>query len=156
MLPKVKDFIMNNKKLVIIAVGVLLALVLFILLYKSLFYSSSEKANYGVRLRDIKENEFTLDDKKEVEEKISDLDGVDKTTINIKGRLIKVFVTFEENTKNEDIKEKLNETLSYFSEKVKNYYDVQFYACVPKDGEEVHPVIGYKHKASEEITFDEL
>lgn len=156
MLPKIKDFVLNNKKLVVIGVAILFALILFIVLYKSLFYSSSEKANYGVRLRDLKDNEFTKAEKLEVIDKSSKEEKVEKVEINVKGRLIKVFVTFEDNATNDEIKASFNKTLEYVSDTVKGYYDISFYSTVKREEKEVHPVLGYKHKSKDTISFDEI
>lgn len=156
MLPKIKKFMVKYNKQIKIGLIILLILVVFLVFYKSLFYSNSEKASYGVRLRDIKENEFTSSEKKEVQEKASNIDGVSSLKINVKGRLIKFFVTFDEGVNNNDIKTKMNEMLGYISKEVKDYYDVTFYAIEEKEEKETYPVIGYKHKSKEEMTFDEL
>lgn len=156
MLPKIKKILKTHKKQVKIGLIVLAILIVLLVLYKSLFYSDSEKATYGVRLRDIKENEFTDEEKKSVQEQSSNIEGVDSVSINVKGRLIKFFVNFEDGLTNEDIKGKFNEMLGFVSDKVKSYYDITFYAIQNKDGEEKYPVIGYKHKSKEEITFDEF
>ena len=136
MLPKIKKFIKKNKKQVKIGLIVLIILIVFLVLYKSLFYSNSEKATYGVRLRDIEDNEFTKEEQKEVKEKSSDIEGVSSLEIVIKGRLIKFFVTFDEGVSNDDMKNKFNEMLGYISDKVKNYYDITFYAIQDKDDKE--------------------
>lgn len=156
MLPKIKKFIKKNKKQVKIGVIVLIILIVFLVLYKSLFYSNSEKAIYGVRLRDIEDNEFTEEEQSSVQKKSSKLEGVSSTEILVKGRLIKFFVTFDEGISNEDMKNKFNDMLGYISDKVKNYYDITFYAIQNKDDEESYPLIGYKHKNNTEITFDEF
>lgn len=156
MLPKIKKFLKKYNKQVKIGLIVLAVLILFLVLYKSLFYSSAEKAVYGVRLRDIKENKFTSEETKEVEKKSKDIQGVSSVKINVKGRLIKFFVTFDDGISNEDIKGKFNEILSFISDKVKGYYDITFYAVQEKDDKETYPIIGYKHKSKDQITFDEL
>ena len=156
MLPKIKKFIKKNKKQVKISLIVLIILIVFLVLYKSLFYSNSEKATYGVRLRDIEDNEFTKEEQKEVKEKSSDIEGVSSLEIVIKGRLIKFFVTFDEGVSNDDMKNKFNEMVGHISDKVKNYYDITFYAIQDKDDKENYPLIGYKHKSNAEITFDEF
>ena len=156
MLPKIKDFVLNNKKLVVIGVAIILAFILFIVLYKSLFYSSSEKANYGVRLRDIKENEFTDSERKEVLDKSSKVDKVEKVEILIKGRLIKFFVTFKDGTTNDEIKESFNTMVGYVSDTVKGYYDITFYSTVTREDKKLNPVTGYKHKLKDQIAFDEI
>ena len=156
MLPKIKKFLKKYNKQVKIGLIVLVVLILFLVLYKSLFYSSSEKAVYGVRLRDIKENEFTSEEKKDVEKKSSDVEVVSSLKITVKGRLIKFFVTFDDGVSNEDIKGKFNEMLGFISDDVKGYYDITFYAVQEKEDKETYPIIGYKHKNKDQITFDEF
>lgn len=156
MLSKIKKFLKKNKKVVKIGIILLVVLIVLLVLYKSLFYSDSEKANYGVRLRDIEEHEFKTKDRKSVEEKSSTLEDISTVKITIKGRLIKFFVNFDEETTNDVIKQRFNEMLSFVSENVKGYYDITFYAKINKEDEETYPIIGYKHKNKTEITFDEL
>ena len=156
MLPKIKRYIKNNKKQVAIVLAVVAVLLVCLVLYKALFYSSSEKAVYGVRLRDIKENEFVKEDKKEVLDKASEIEGVSNVKIEVKGRLIKFFVTFNEGVSTDDMKNKFNEMLSFISSKVTNYYDISFYSEQKKKEKTKYPVTGYKHKAKNEISFDVL
>lgn len=125
-------------------------------LYKLLFYSSAESSIYGVRLRDIKDNEFKIEEKKEVEEKVSTLEKVSTVKITVKGRLIKFFINFDEDVTNDIIKQRFNDALGFISDKVKGYYDITFYGKVNKNEEEKYPVIGYKHKNNGVISFDEL
>lgn len=154
MLPKIKRFVRNNKKQVKIGLLVLLVMIILLVLYKSLFYSSSEKSVYGVRIRDIKEHEFTKEMIKEVESKSSKLEKTSKTEIKIKGRLIKIFVTFTDDATTDDIKARLNDIVSYIEDDVKSYYDIELYSIQTKDNKTTYPVIGYKHKNKTDITFD--
>ncbi len=156
MLPKIKRYIKNNKKQVAIVLAVVAVLLVFLVLYKSLFYSTAEKAVYGVRLRDIKENEFVKDEKTEVLDKASKIEGVSDVKIEVKGRLIKFFVTFNEGVSTDDMKNKFNEMLSFISSKVTSYYDISFYSKQMVEGKTKYPVTGYKHKAKNEISFDVL
>lgn len=156
MLPKIKKFIRRNKKQIKIGVLVLLALIILIILYKSLFYSSSQSAIYGVRLRNIKDNLFTKEEKNDIKEKASEIEGVSDVRVEVKGRLIKVFATFDENVSTDDMKNKFNEMLTFVSEKITGYYDIEFYSTQIKEGKTVYPVTGYKHKNKPEISFDVL
>lgn len=156
MIPKIKKFIKKYNKQVKLGVIILLIFILFLVLYKVLFYSTNEKAVYGVRLRDIKENEFTSSEKKEVKENSSNIEGISSVDIKVKGRLIKLFVTIDNDVNAAEIKNKFNDMLGFFSEKVKGYYDITFYAIQDKDGKETYPIIGYKHKSKDIMTFDEL
>lgn len=156
MLPKIKRFIKKYKKQVTIGAAILIAIIVFLILFKSLFYSSSEKSVYGVRIRGIKENEFTNTDKKDFNAKVSDIAGVKDIKTEVKGRLIKVFVTFNEEVNTDDIKLKFNEMSGFISDNVKGYYDITFYAIQNKDEEVKYSVIGYKHKSKAEISFEVL
>ena len=154
MIPKLKKFIKKHKKVVIICLIALVVLIMLLMLYKSLFYSSKESDVYGVRLRDIKDNKITSEDISSMEKKLSETDGVESATINVKGRLIKFFVTFNDSATTDAMKIVFNDSLGYISDKVKNYYDITFYAEQKRDVKMTYPVIGYKHKNKTEISFD--
>ena len=156
MLSKIRKFLRKNKKLVKVGIILILLLALLIVLYKVLFYSSAESSVYGERLRDIKENEFKKEEKEEVIEKSSEINGISTVKISVKGRLIKLVINYEENVSVDDIKNSMNTMLGYFSKKVKGYYDITFYAKQNKEDKENYPIIGYKHKNKENISFDEL
>lgn len=156
MLPKIKKFIKTHKKQVTIGLIVLVVLILLLVLYKSLFYSNSEKATYGVRLRDIENYEFTSDEESDVLASTKELAGVKDTKITVKGRLIKFFVTFDEGVSTDDIQARFNDMLGFISDKVKSYYDVTFYSIQEQNAEKKYPVTGYKHKNSDSISFDVL
>ncbi len=156
MLPKIKRFIKKNKKLVSLCIIFLIIFIILIILFKALFYSSSEKSVYGVRLKDIKENEFTKNESKDFKEKSTNIQGVKNVKVVIKGRLIKAFVTFDDSISNNDIKTKFDEMTNFISEKVKSYYDITFYAIQNKDDKETYPIIGYKHKNNSSMSYEEL
>lgn len=154
MLPRIRRFIKNNKREVRIGVIILVLIIIIIVLYKSLFYSSAEKAVYGVRLRDIKDHEFTTKERVKVHDKVVELDGISNVKITVKGRLIKFFITFDEGVSTDDIKAKCSDTVSLLSDDVNGYYDVTFYVSQKKEDKITYPIIGYKKKGKETISFD--
>ena len=97
MMSKVKKFLRKNKKLVKVGIICILLLVFVAALYKVLFYSSAESSIYGERLRDIKENKFKKEEKEEIIEKSSGINGISTIKISVKGRLIKLIINYEEN-----------------------------------------------------------
>ena len=154
MLPRIKGLISNHKKEVKIGLVVLVGLILLIILYKSLFYSTSEKAVYGVRLRDLKEHELTTEQRVKVHDKVEKMDGISAVKITVKGRLIKFFITFDEGISADDMKAKCNDTLALFSDDIKNYYDITYYVIQKSEDKTTYPIIGYKKKGTKEISFD--
>lgn len=156
MFSKIKRFLKKYKTIVKILIVLIILGIVSFGLYKLLFYSSAESSIYGVRLRDIKDNEFKVEEKKQVEEKVQALEKVSTVKITTKGRLIKFFINFEEDATNDVIKQRFNDVLGFLSDKVKGYYDITFYAKVNKGEEEKYPIIGYKHKNNTVISFDEL
>ena len=150
----VKKFVRKHKKEVTIAVIVLVALLFVIILYKSLFYSKSEKSVYGVRLNGIEDHKLKDDKLETWESKIKKMDKVSDCKVELKGRLIKFFVTFESDVSTDDIKTKFNDIVKDIDEDTKSYYDIELYAKQSKDGTMKYPVIGYKHKSKDSVSYD--
>ena len=46
--------------------------------------------------------------------------------------------------------------LGFIDDKTKGYYDITVYVSQTIDGEKKYPIIGYKHKSKDVMTFDEL
>lgn len=156
MIPKIKKYIVKNKKMVTRILIFVIILIILLMLYKMIFYSSSEKANYGVRIKDIKDYPFDNKKMSELEEKTKAIEGFDNVKITLKGRLIKYFITSADGVSKEDIKNKVNESLGFIDDKTKGYYDITVYVSQTIDGEKKYPIIGYKHKSKDVMTFDEL
>ncbi len=152
LVPKIKKFVKKNKKMVIIGAAVLLLLIIFIIFYKSMFYSNSKSALYGVRLRDIEEHEFTSKDSAKVLDEVKKFKLVKDASVNVNGRLIKFIVTFEDGTTIDDMKARFTDAYDLLDNKVKEYYDVSFYSIL----NDKYPLLGYKHKNKDSISWDEV
>ena len=150
----IKRYVKKHKLEVTIAVGVIVALLFIIVLYKSLFYSTSEKSVYGIRIRDIKEHKIESKELKAWQSDVKDMDKVTDCNVEVKGKLIKLFVTFESDVSTDDIKTKLNDVVNGIDKKITSYYDITLYAKQSKDGDMKYPVIGYKHKTSDTVSYD--
>ena len=153
-MPKLKKILKKYKKIIILAITLIIIMVLAIVLYKTFFYSNREADIYGVRLRDLKQYEFKQKEREEVEQKANEIEGVGKAQINVKGRLIKVLVYFDDNVSTEEMKVKFGTILDYINDEVKSYYDITLYAKQDKEEDTVYPIIGYKHKSSAEVNYE--
>ena len=152
----VLKFIRNNKRIVKIIIILLILFLLVLVIFKSLFYSNSQKSVYGVRLRDYEKNKIDAKTKKVLQEKCVKAEEISSCKIEIKGRLVKYFINFNDNTSNEVIKNKINELIPNINDVSKVYYDIEFYAIEKREDKVVYPVIGYKHKSKEAVSFDEF
>lgn len=156
MLSKLKRFIKRNKKLIIWIIFFILVMISLLVLYKILFYSDDEKAIYGVRITDIDEYKLEKKDVTSLEKKASELEKINSVKITIKGRLIKYFIDVDSSLTNDEIKNKINEMASQIDADTKSYYDITFYVSKKTEDSVTHPIIGYKHKNKENITFTEV
>lgn len=144
------NFIKNNKVMCII-IGVILIFVIgAFLLLKTFFPSGNE---YGNRLKGIDKVKISSKRLKEAEKKIEDRKKIKSAKVFIKGRLIKIIITVEEDADIDDMKDYALERLELFKEKELKYYDVQIYLNNEKADAKHYPAIGYKHKTSEKIKW---
>lgn len=156
LLKKVVKGLRQNKSIIVLIILFIILLVVALFSYKIWLYSDKELDIYDVRLLDIKNNEFSMYDRMTIKEKLEESKNVFDSEIFVKGRLIKIFITFKKDTTDEVMKNEFNNALTYFDEKILGYYDISFYAIKLIDKKEIYPLTGYKHKNKSKITFEEL
>ena len=144
------EFIKNNKIMCIIIGAILIFIIGVLVTLKTFFPSGNE---YGDRLKGIDKVKFSKKQISSLEEKISDRDKIKKVSIDIKGRLINILITVEEDTNVDDMKDYATEKLELFKKKELKYYDIQFYLINEKEDVKHYPAIGYKHKTSDKIKW---
>lgn len=143
--------LVKENKGIFIILGIILAFIVALLIIMTAFFPSGNA--YGNRLKGIDKVNFSKKEIKTLQEKISDRDKIKKVSIDIKGRLINILITVEEDTDINDIKDYAKEKLELFDEDEQKYYDIQFYIINEKEKKEHYPAIGYKHKTSDEIKW---
>jgi len=146
-----KNFIRKNKKGVIIA-GIVLIVILLFLFVKLFLLSSIGNNKYGDRLDDIDKHKIsgsTIDD---IKDRISGKDGVEKVIYHQEGRILNFTITVDSGMKLDDAKTCGDIILDGIGKKNTKYYDVQVLIDT-KDDSDVYPVIGYKSKNSDDITY---
>lgn len=143
--------VIKNNKGIFIALGIILLFIIGVLIIIKSFYPSGNE--YGDRLKGIDKVKFSKNEISELKEKIADRDKVKSATVDIKGRLINIIITVEEDTSLDDMKDYAKEKLELFDEDELKYYDIQFYIKNEKDDVEHYPSMGYKHKTSDDISW---
>lgn len=143
------DYIKKNK-LTIIVIVLFLILVFAAVQFTNIFFASSD-AVYGNRLEGIENVKISKNTIDQVKSSFQE-DGVSKTTVRISGRTVEIILTVNSDVSLDTAKSYANKSLEPFSEEQKGYYDFQIF--VKKENEsENFPIIGYKQKAKESITW---
>ena len=144
------NYIKRNKGTVI-AIIIFIILVVLLFQVKNIFFPNSGKAIYGNRLEGIEEVEISKDTYKKVEKSLAE-DSVSKVTTDIAGKLVKIFITVNEDVDLEKAKSYGGKAIEPFTAEQKNYYDFQIY--IEKKGDNEHfPIIGYKHHSKGTISW---
>lgn len=144
------NFIKNNKGIAIVLGVILIFLISVVVIFKAFFPSGNA---YGNRLKGIDKVKFSNKEVATLEKKIKDRSKIKKVSIDIKGRLINILITVEEDTDLDDLKDYSKEKLELFDEDELKFYDIQFYILNEKEDAKGYPAIGYKHKSSDEIKW---
>ena len=133
------------KKKYIIIVLLLIVLALLIkagISLKNAFFPNESKIFYGTRLEGRDKVMITDAAKKLVKEKVSD--KTSKCNVRVAGRIIYITMTAKDGVSRDDAKQLGNLALECFSEKEKEYYDIQIMIDHETNKGEF-PIIGYKH-----------
>ena len=145
---KLKGFYHNNRIyciLMIVSILCILVIGVLLLLY---FINQTKNDKYGKRLSGIESVEISKDHKEEINSFISEQEIVEKSTINIEGKIIYVNVCLKDG-KVGDAQNIAIKSLEKLTEDEKNFYDINFTFVkeVTNDkGEkdETFPIMGYK------------
>lgn len=145
------NYIKKNKGTVI-AIIIFLALVIALFEVKTIFFPNTGKALYGNRLDGIEDVEISKDTYNKVIEELKKEEVSDVKT-SLSGKIVKVFITVNDEVDKEKAKSYGAKVLEYFSDKEKAYYDFEIY--VTKNNKEAtdFPIIGYKHHSKGNISW---
>ena len=142
------NFIKRNKKLLVVIVIFLVALVGAVQLKNILFPSGG--AIYGNRLEGIEEVEVSKDLDKQILELLKD--GIMKADVRISGRIVNIHITVNGDVSVATAKSYADKTLTQFAEKQLKYYDIQVFMKKDVESKEF-PIIGYKHQDKSGFTW---
>lgn len=115
----------ENRVLMLLLTILLICFIAIICVAITFFYSKNV-SSYGSRLDDIDKHPVTEKFKNKYEDAVYENEGVKKVKINIKGRVIYVHLTFEDEVSLEDAKSIAYDSLELFEEDTLSYYDINF------------------------------
>ena len=141
----------NNRKKALIIGGVVLGILLiaFIILF---VFPAFNNNKYGDRLDDIEEHEIPSSDIDDITSELENQEGVKNVSYHDEGRILNFIMTVDPSLILETAQGYSSIILDGISKDNKSYYDIQLY--IKADGDsDVYPVIGYKSKNNDEMTF---
>lgn len=139
----------HKKKLIILAVVLVIFIVLFVSLKKlfSYFNPNSKQSEYGDRCELTEGLTITEERKNKVKEAIEAYEGMTLSTIDIKCNLIDIIVNADASIENSTAKEMSDKLIAAFDSEELKYYDLELWVNWTGEGsEEKTPMIGTKHK----------
>ena len=147
-----KKFIKKHRYTIIL----LLAFILIVILgfkIKEIFIPDEGKATYGERLKDINNHPIdkTIYDK--IKEDYEKNDNVIKFKYRLQGKVLNIFLTFEEKVSPKDAKTLAEKIIEYFDEDVLNYYSIQFYLIKEDEKLNNFPIMGMKDPLSKNVVW---
>lgn len=145
--------IINSKHITSITAGVMVVLIIIlsILIYNNLFSGSHSR-----RLEGIEDHKLTKEEISNVKEKINELEdikNVDIYTNEKNTKIVTIFIDLKKDVDFETLRNKLNESLTSFTEKTLSFYDVEVFVRNSQEDSDTYPKIGYKHKTSSEFAW---
>ncbi|MFA5602658.1 MAG: hypothetical protein WDA21_02855 [Bacilli bacterium] len=147
-------FIKKQKSKILIGILLLIIGISVIFLIKAFVYPSNGPI-YGNRLNGIDDVEIKDNRITEIESSILHNDKVKEVEVLLQGKLINIFIDVD-NIDADEAKKILNDTLDDFSAGEKDFYDFQYFITNNSDKDsEIYPIIGYKSKLSDIISWSE-
>ena len=146
-----KKFVKNNKLTVITGI-ICLIFVIFVFTIKIIFFPSESKAIYGDRLEGIEKVKITNKNEDKIVSKLEEKDEVKKASCDIKGRVLNVIITVNDDVSVDTSKGLGNEILTNLEKKQIKYYDIQVFVKKDNDDEKF-PIIGYKHQDKDNFSW---
>ena len=139
-----KNFIKNNK-LVVVTFIICVIFVILVFAIKLTFFPDEGRAIYGDRLDGIEKVEITDDNANDVIKSLEYLDTVKEASTDIKGRVLNVLITVNDDVDLETAKGLTTTITDNLEKKQTSYYDIQVF--ISKDNDDASfPIIGYKHQ----------
>lgn len=146
---KIKKWIKNNKKKVIMIVTVLVLLILFVCISYAIisFLMPNTKASvYGNRCEVTRDYPVASDRKDKLEAFVSKQDKMKLVNFEVKCNLIDIIVEVDDSVAVSKIKTMAKSMLEEFSDDEIKYYDIEIMIKSNKSDSDSYPMIGVHHK----------
>ncbi len=116
----------KNNRVVFVLVIILIICFIAICSVALTFFYSKDTNEYGNRLDGIENYPISNEFKSTYKESFLENENVKSIDFTIKGRIIYVEISFDENITLDDTKKLVENSISLFEEDILSYYDIQF------------------------------
>lgn len=164
---KIKKLFKNKRFIMFLALSIVLLVCLVIIIR---IFFPGHGSNYGNRLDGINKISFTEKNQNKIINAIKKDDKVSESKMNIHGKIINVIFNVNKDVSVDDAKAIAVASLENFSDKVKDFYDIEFIVTkTDEEGEEVEitnddgtkdkevkkqfPIMGYKNSKNSNIVW---
>lgn len=146
-----KRFLEKNKVLIIVFIIIIVIMVSLFSLYR-LVAPDYRKSLYGDRLDSIEKHKIKDEKIDDIKKEVKSLEYVEKIDYNLKGKIMNFVIVVTKETSIQNAKKIGKNILEKLDANEKENYDIQVF-LISKEKDSSYPIIGYKHKTSEELVW---
>jgi len=150
-----KEKLKKNKVLLVLAFILIVCFIFIVITLFKYFYTGLDSSKYGDRLEGKETVELHSNLEKEIKDLYSSKD-VDAVEVKISGRIVYVTINLTEVKKKADARVLAEKSIEKFSEREKQFYDIQLVITCKKEGnseDKVYPTMGYKNSSSSVVVW---
>lgn len=144
---------LKNNKYTTIAFCIFLGIFLIAWLLYGMVMPSNGKPNYGNRLDDIEGIEVDRTQESDIIANLEKEQIVSKASTDVKGKIINVIVTVNENTNIKNAKELSKSITGNLTKEQLKHYDIQFFIKNEKEDAKGYPIIGYMSAGAKKFAY---
>lgn len=137
----------------------IILLIIFVLLIflgvkvKEVLMPDEGKASYGDRLEEVKNYPISDEVYNKITEEYSKNEKVKQITHYLQGKIIKFFITVDDEVSVKDAKSLGDKVITYFDETTLSYYSIQIYIQKADKALNNFPIIGMKDPLSTSVSW---
>ena len=151
---KLKELWGNNKVLIVLGIILIICLIAIIIVTFS-FFLGGNKGVYGNRLNGIDKHPVTETLKSEYKSSLESEKSVTKVSMDTKGKIIYIIISFASDTSLEDAKNLAASSLEKLNEDILSFYDISFtLKCEKSENSEGFTILGAKNVAGSGLVWN--
>lgn len=146
-------FFKKHKKEAICLIALLVILLILLTIFIIMWFGGS-KNKYGTRLEGIENVELSDSYLGDIESELKENSIVSSVSSNVQGKIVNFIIVVKDETSVKDAKKLSNIVKEGFTKEELEFYDLEIFVSTSSKQEDTkYPIIGYKHKNSEDFVW---